>query len=133
LKLKILRIPFTFSPIPNTIIDGWLSHLTPHEFVAYACIMRKTWGFKKRRDSIAISQIVEMSGTSRSSIDRALDGLEKKGLIQVSGNVRRPRIYEPLMPRWADFSNVTSDVREGTRNTTSDVTVTSPVTHSIDR
>ncbi len=114
-------------------MEDWLRDLTPPEFVVYACIMRKTWGFGKFEDAIAISQIVEMSGIPRRSVDRALEKLKKLGLLNVRGSVKRPRIYEALMPRKVKSGNATHGATGTLGDATSGATVTPPMAHTRDK
>lgn len=114
-------------------MEDWLREMSANEFVVYACVMRKTWGFGKFEDAIAISQIVEMSGLSRTPIDRALDSLEKRGLLKVSGSIKRPRVYEPLMPRRLTSGNTHTGATGTDGSTSSGVTVTPTGVYTIDK
>ena len=46
-------------------------------------IIRKTYGWKKKRDGIALSQFVKATGIKKQNIHRAIKELEKKNLIKV--------------------------------------------------
>lgn len=91
------RPGFIYTPIPNTIFE-W--PLTPTEFQVYCCIARKTWGFGKDSDVLAISQIVELSKLPRRSVDLALAGLRKYGLIIMEGPHRHPKTISPTTLRF---------------------------------
>ena len=89
------RLGFQFTPIPHTMFDWLAKELTPVEFVVYACICRKTWGFGKDSDRIAVSQLVQMSGVSRRSVQNALKRLFVLGLIMQTGNTRSAKQISP--------------------------------------
>lgn len=114
-------------------MDDWLHELTPPEFVVYACVMRKTWGFSKYEDAIAISQIVEMSGLSRATVKRAQAMLIEKGLLSVRGSRKRPRIYEGLMPRKLKSGRLAGEPTGTDGRVTGEPTDGSPVSHTIDK
>ena len=44
-------------------------------------IIRKTWGFQKKQDSIALSQFARGTGLKKPTVCRALSGLEEKNII----------------------------------------------------
>lgn len=132
-RLRPGQIPFAFTPIPNTILDGWLRRITPVEYAVHSCVVRMTWGYRKREDTVSRSQIVEMSGLSLSTVKRALETLQEKGLLQITGSVKHPRIYEALMPRWADPERVTHDPTAILERVAGEPSVGSPMTHSKER
>lgn len=126
-------IPFCFTPLPHTVMDGWLRELSPPEFVVYCCVMRKTWGFNKYEDAIAISQIVEMSGLSRATVKRAQIVLIEKGLLSVRGSCKRPRLYEGLMPRKVKSEWVMGEPTEDSGRIVDEPTDGSRVSHTIEK
>jgi phage replication O-like protein O len=59
-------------------------------------IIRKTYGFKKKQDSIAISQLQKMTGLPRQSVCRSLKRLKERNLISSHQNATRtPSTYAP--------------------------------------
>ena len=56
-------------------------YLPANQWQVLLCIIRKTYGFKKKVDWIANCQIVEATGLIKSTVSRALKRLEQKGLI----------------------------------------------------
>ena len=91
--------PFLFTALPNTIFE-WLPHLTPADFAVYCCIARKTWGFHKHSDVLAISQIVLMSGIPRRTVERSLASLRQHGMILMDGPPRHPKLISPTTVRF---------------------------------
>ena len=57
-------------------------------------ILRKTYGWHKKSDSISISQLVEMTGKSRRMVIYALQNLEAKKMIVIERKRGRGNINE---------------------------------------
>lgn len=72
--------------IANEILDVLMrTYIPPNQWQVLVCIIRKTYGFKKKVDWIANSQIAENTGLARSTVSRALKLLEKQHLIIRNG------------------------------------------------
>ena len=72
-----------YTQIPNIYFDEIMQILNQTENIVFLVIMRKTFGWHKKRDNISYSQIMELSGIkSRSTVSTALKGLLEKGLIE---------------------------------------------------
>lgn len=72
--------------IANEILDALMrTYIPPNQWQVFVCIIRKTYGYKKKVDWIANCQIVEATGLVKSTVSRALRGLEQQGLIKRSG------------------------------------------------
>jgi hypothetical protein len=62
--------------------------------------MKFCWAVRKEgTDTIGISQLVDLTHIPRRSVDRALASLKSRGLLKVTGSVKKPRLYEVLMPK----------------------------------
>lgn len=84
----------TTTPVPDELFDVWLKHLSESELKVLLYIVRRTLGFRKDADSISYDQFLhgittkegrvldEGCLTHRTTLKRALDGLEEKGLIR---------------------------------------------------
>jgi hypothetical protein len=85
----------TYTQIPDVFFDVIMCQLSEAELRVALYIMRRTFGFKKRRDAISLSQflkgIVTRDGerldagcglTSPTHLSTALKGLEGKGIIR---------------------------------------------------
>jgi hypothetical protein len=82
------------TPIPDVLFDELLSILSGAELKVLLYIMRRTWGFKKDSDAIALSQfehgittrdgrvLDRGCGLHRETICKALKSLEKLGCIK---------------------------------------------------
>ena len=76
-----------WTEIPNEILEALMAFRIPgQERQIFDCIVRKTWGWHKNTDDIALSQFEDATGLARSNIIRALKGLESKNLIIVIKN-----------------------------------------------
>jgi len=68
--------------IANEILEHLMRiYLPPNQWQVLLCIIRKTYGFHKKVDWIANSQIIEATGLVKSTVSRSLRILEKRNLI----------------------------------------------------
>jgi phage replication O-like protein O len=74
-----------FTQIPNNLIIA-LCHSAPgnSEGSVLMAIIRKTYGWNKKEDSISVSQLSEMTNYSRRTIIYAIQNLEAKKMILVN-------------------------------------------------
>ena len=110
------KAPGQFFMYPIQVTHYWWA-LTGAEQKVLDYIIRKTFGWQKQGDKIAICQIVgdgvyESSGTglSRTAVKTALKSLEKKKFITIKRNYRQPSYIElPLaegeenLDGWSDL------------------------------
>lgn len=74
-------IPNTFQT-PNLLTDdGLMALLSGNEVKCYLVVIRKTFGWRKERDRIAKSQIVQSTGLSEPTVDDCMSSLVKFGLV----------------------------------------------------
>ena len=72
--------------IANEILEHLMRvYLPPNQWQVLLCIIRKTYGFKKKVDWIANCQIVGATGLVKSTVSRALRCLEQQQLISRNG------------------------------------------------
>lgn len=77
----MIREP-NYTQIPNEFLDKIMPTLSGAENVVFLVIMRKTFGWHKKKDKISYSQIREGSGiSSNTTIQTALKKLQEKGLV----------------------------------------------------
>jgi phage replication O-like protein O len=75
-----------YTPIANEILEKLAQmHLSPNQWQVLLCIIRKTYGFHKKVDHIANSQIVEATGLCKSVVSRCLRDLSDMRLITRNG------------------------------------------------
>ena len=75
-----------YTQIANEILENLMRiYLPANQWQVLLCIIRKTYGFKKKVDWIANRQIVEATGLLKSTVSRALRRLEQQGLINRNG------------------------------------------------
>ena len=70
-----------YTQIPNVLFDDLLPHLSLGELRVLLYLLRRTLGFHKDRDAVAISQLRDGTGLNRSTVVAAVRGLEAKRLI----------------------------------------------------
>lgn len=75
----IAIMPYT--QISNLLIDEWLPIIGGANWAVLTCILRKTTGWHKLEDQISRSQLVAMTGMSKSTVKICLDELVEFGLI----------------------------------------------------
>lgn len=102
------------TPVPDNFFDDVLPDLSGAELKVLLYIFRRTFGWKKDRDNISLSQLVSGitkkdgtildrgTGLSKSTVAVALTSLVKKGMVRKT--IRRsddrghePTTYEPVM------------------------------------
>ncbi|XWN37307.1 MAG: replication protein [Balneola sp.] len=77
----MLGFEFTYTKVPNVILDYFMQCLTGAELTIMIFICRKTIGFQKKVDRIAYSTFVEGTGLTKPTIAMALKKLVTKQLI----------------------------------------------------
>ena len=96
-----------YTQVPDELFDMLMSHLSGAELKVLLYIIRRTFGFKKQRDSISLSQMVsgiktkdgevldKGTGLGKSSVARALNKLEEMNIIMRVRSQSRGRGDEP--------------------------------------
>ncbi|MFH5833188.1 replication protein [Halalkalibaculum sp. DA384] len=75
-------IPYT--KVPNFIIEDLMADLRGGELKVAIAICRKTFGFHKKTDGIALSQIMDLTGLTKKTVIDSLRSLVKKKVIRKS-------------------------------------------------
>jgi len=79
-----------FTKFDNKVLDALIQYRIPgQEMKCILFIIRKTWGFHKITDNIALSQFRKATGMDKSSISKALDRLRLKKVIIVGQNANK--------------------------------------------
>src|SRR5271163_1503511 len=71
-----------YTMAPNCIFEEWLPKLKLVELRVLMVIVRKTFGWHKIRDRISLSQLENLTGSQPSDIIKAVNSLQKLGLIE---------------------------------------------------
>ncbi len=91
--------PFACStPVPNALLDELLPQLSGAEWKVLCVVVRQTLGWsvggdprrRKEKDWITQAQFKQKAGLGSEAISRAIEGLVKKGVIQVLDERDRP-------------------------------------------
>jgi hypothetical protein len=126
--------PYTFggyaspntTPVPDVLFDEFLLQLDNAELRVLLYIIRRTYGFKRSTDDIAISQMVDGirkkdgtvldrgTGMSKGSVTRGLRGLLGKGVILARRNTSKEHGFEPTTYA-LKFKNEAEPLVSGTR------------------
>ncbi len=79
-----------FAKISNKIIDKLCStRLGGYESMVLWCVFRKTYGWNKKEDWIAGTQIEEMTGIKLSHVSRTIKSLKQMNIVTKNGNKLR--------------------------------------------
>lgn len=108
-----------YTAIPNCLPDIYMPIVSDVQYKVLECIVRKTLGWHKRWDGIALSQFEEMTGNSRPAIVRAIaDLVELKIILCGKGQGRSSSQYalnsgydtfELLVKQFNQLSKLTSN------------------------
>lgn len=83
-----------YTQVPNVVIDDLAAKLSDSAFKIYVVLIRKTKGWERKRDAIAISQFCELTGKSKPTVIKALDELINLGLIKKTKFTKYGNEYE---------------------------------------
>jgi len=93
--------------VSNELLDFMCSFRIPGECrQVFDAIMRKTWGWHKKEDYLAGTQIVELTKMKKANVSRSLSKLIKHGLVIKSDN--KLRINKDYS-MWTPFGVIKSD------------------------
>lgn len=77
-----------YARISNQIIDKLCSiNLSSYENRVLMCVIRKTYGFNKKEDWIANSQIVKQTSIHKAHVSRAIKKLKDRQIVTQTGNL----------------------------------------------
>jgi len=72
-----------FTRVPNEILEALArTYLSPNESKIIFFIIRKTYGWNKIEDWLALSQIVEATGIAKPNVCRSLNSLKRRNIIE---------------------------------------------------
>ena len=80
--------PLRYTPVPDEVFDLYLSHLTEAQLKVLLTIIRHTYGWRKDRDRISLSQLERETGLSRPSVWKATSELQASGHILIARETR---------------------------------------------
>lgn len=76
-----------YTKIANEILEALCNvNLSPYESRLLWCIIRKTYGFNKKEDWIANSQLIEATGLLKGSVSKAKAKLIQRKIVTQTGN-----------------------------------------------
>jgi len=80
--------PDKFTSFSNELLEAFIQaarFLSPYESAVWLCILRKTYGFRKKEDWIALSQIEKMTKITSQNVARTISKLKEKNMITRCG------------------------------------------------
>jgi phage replication O-like protein O len=85
-------VEYQFTPIPSEALERLAAAgLTGREFRIILVVMRKTWGWSKEKDRIALSQFARYTGIDRRKCHALLTSLAKQKIIKRTVAVKGDR------------------------------------------
>lgn len=73
-----------YTRIANELLDAMLAHpFSKRELKILMAVIRKTYGYNKKRDDLPLSQLAKMTGLDRSHISRSVADLATAGVLRV--------------------------------------------------
>jgi phage replication O-like protein O len=97
--------PNEFTKLSNELLEAICNkRISGREFQLFLFIIRRTYGFNKKSDSIALSQFSEATGIGESNIPGLLTSLEQKNMIlkNKNGYISRYSVQKDY-EKWKDL------------------------------
>jgi len=74
-----------YTEVPNVVFDELIPNITNMSALkCYLTLIRKTWGWDKIGDWLAMSQLVKLTKLSRQSVTTGMRWLEENGYIWIA-------------------------------------------------
>jgi phage replication O-like protein O len=84
-----------YTEIPNQLAEAWARfRIAGEEWQVLWVVVRKTCGWHKRTDTIALSQFAQLTGMRKSHVIRAIKKLEPKRVLVVTEAENGMKTYE---------------------------------------
>ena len=99
--------PDKYTKISNELLDALIRYRIPGEQMqVFLFIMRKTYGYNKKQDAIALSQFVDATGIKKANVSRAIKGLLSKKIIIIKKDNGIAHVYEIIKDyeKWEPLS-----------------------------
>jgi|ERR1017187_9749711 phage replication O-like protein O len=87
-----------FTKVPNVFIDEIMPNITGNATALALAIIRKTFGFQKIKDRLSTSQLMRITGQSKSTVCRGWNELERQGVAKRIGTSGLINIVENTLP-----------------------------------
>jgi phage replication O-like protein O len=92
--MDVTRIENGYTRVENEILESISKiNLSPYESRVLHYLWRKTYGWQKNMDRIALAQFAEDIGIDRRLVSRTLRKLESRRLIEIQNHGRWRRAY----------------------------------------
>jgi Bacteriophage replication protein O. len=102
-----------YTQTPNELFDECMKKMGEAELRVTLAVIRKTMGYHKDKDAISWSQIVEMTGLSRTSTQDGINKAVEHGFIEIIGKGKRGVNIFRLVVLPDQSTNTTSTGSEG--------------------
>lgn len=89
-----------YTKVANEILEKLAkTRLSSYEWQVIMAIFRKTYGFSKKEDWIANSQLCNLTGIHKAHISRTVKKLKDKNIVTQTGNKISFNKYYPELPK----------------------------------
>ncbi len=126
-----------FTRLANTLLDAAISHdMTKRQYKVFLAVIRKTYGFQKKRDRISGSQLSEVTNMPRARCSEVLNELIEMKLIIRTGGTQGELEINKKTSEWTEhkpkkcYQNSTSKKPKQYSTETVTLTSTETVTHA---
>jgi phage replication O-like protein O len=126
-----------FTRLANTLLDAAISHdMTKRQYKVFLAVIRKTYGFQKKRDRISGSQLSEITNMPRARCSEVLNELIEMKLIIRTGGTQGELEINKKTSEWTEhkpkkcYQNSTSKQPKQYSTETVTLTSTETVTHA---
>lgn len=96
-----------YTPIANQIMDALIcSKISGQELRIVLLIIRKTYGFNKKEDTISLSQMANATGFSIGRCSQIINHLEDKQIITLSENIQgvsKTYLFNKHFTKWTPY------------------------------
>lgn len=107
-----------FTAINNETMDSLLTlNLSGREFRVVLAIIRKTWGFNKKKDMISLSQLAKLTNIDRGNLSKILKVLIERCVVKTDNSYTKTYWFNKLNYEWKTvvknatvLSNLTTSV-----------------------
>ncbi len=132
-----------YTQVPDELFDTLMTRLSDCELRVLLYIVRRTFGFKRNSDTIALSQMVSGittkegqvldsgTGLSKATVARGLKGLREKGVIEATRNRSVSRGDEPTTYRLRMKQHSTNSLENAPLSHSQDTPPVSPARQAV--
>ena len=114
---RLPRPQKNFTEIPNIVFDIFIPNITNLAALkCYLILIRKTWGWEKIGDWLALSQLIKLTKLSKPSVIAGMRWLDEHGYIWVAKAGQPGREKMMYFPCTEETEQLERTIKEGLLN-----------------